>query len=64
MNQLNQITATCREMAPDTFSSSKQRESAGWAVQDIVGEFSSSKARAVGHGLLASLLSDGFWSRR
>jgi len=63
MNQQNQIPATRREMATDTFSSSKQRESTGWAVQDIVGEFSSSKAWAAGHGPLASLLSGGFWRR-
>jgi len=37
------------------FSSSKQRESADWAVQDIVGEVSSSEARAAGHGPLAFL---------
>jgi len=60
-NQIDQITATRREMAPDTFSSRAQRESTDWAVQDIVGEFSSSKARSAWHGPLASLSSGGFW---
>lgn len=43
-------TATLRRMVSGTFSSRKQRDSADSAVQDMVGEGSSSEAQAAGHG--------------
>ena len=49
-DQMDQIPAMSLDMVSGTFSSRKQRDSADSAVQNMVGEVSSSEARAVGHG--------------
>lgn len=47
---MNQLLATRRETVSGTFSSRKQRDSTDSAVQNMVGDISSSEALAARHG--------------